>query len=61
MYNLITQTGTEMVGPNQFMGDVYEIRATKSANGDALKMANRFQESGLFNWSEPGVGKFPVE
>lgn len=58
---MIDQTKTEIVRQNQFMEKWFELRATKNSNGDALAMANFFYESGLFEHSEPGISKYPVE
>jgi len=58
---MIAQTNTEFVEQNQFMEKWFELRATKNSNGDALAMANFFYESGLFEHSEPGISKYPVE
>jgi hypothetical protein len=58
---MIAQTNTELVEQNQFMKEWFELRATKESNGDALAMANFFHESGLFEYSEPGISKYPVE
>lgn len=58
---MIAQTNTELVGQNQFMKRWFELRATKESNGDGLAMANFFYESGLFEHSEPGISKYPVE
>lgn len=58
---MISETNTELVGQNEFMSKWYELRATKNSDGDALKMANHFYESGLFEHSEPGISKYPVE
>ncbi|MBA6151572.1 hypothetical protein [Gelidibacter maritimus] len=58
---MIAQTNTELVGQNQFMERWFELRATKESNGDGLAMANFFYESGLFEHSEPGISKYPVE
>ncbi|NLJ82484.1 MAG: hypothetical protein GX330_05095 [Bacteroidales bacterium] len=57
----ITETNIELVNQNEFMPKWFELRATKNSNGDALKMANYFYESGLFEYSEPGISKYPVE
>lgn len=57
----IAETNTELVKQNEFMPEWFELRATKNANGDALKMANHFYETGLFEHSEPGISKYPVE
>jgi hypothetical protein len=61
LYQMITETNTEFVKQNDFMSKWYELRATKTSNGDALAMANYFHESGLFEYSEPGTSKYPVE
>jgi hypothetical protein len=58
---VLLQTNTELVEQNQFMPKWYELRATKTSNGDALEMANYFYETGLFEYSEPGISKYPVE
>lgn len=58
---MVQQTNTEIVEQNEFMPQLFVIRATKHSKGDALKMANLFYESGLFVFSEPGIGKYPVE
>ena len=39
----------------------FQLRATKTSNGDGLKMANDFYETGLFEYSEPGISTYPVE
>lgn len=57
----ITETNTELVKQNEFMPEWFELRATKNSSGDALKMANYFYETGLFEYSEPGISKYPVE
>ncbi len=58
---IIAETKTELVKQDEFMPSWFELRATKSSNGDALKMANYFYETGLFQCSEPGISKYPVE
>ena len=57
----ISETNTELVTQNEFMPKWFELRATKNSNGDALKMANYFYETGLFESAEPGISKYPVE
>ena len=57
----IAETNTELVNQNEFMPKWVELRATKNSNGDALKMANYFFETGLFESSEPGISKYAVE
>lgn len=59
--NMIAQTNTELVEQNQFMPDWFTLRATKNSDGDALRMANYFYESGLFIHGNPDVLKIPVE
>ncbi|MBP1645704.1 MAG: hypothetical protein H6Q16_1279 [Bacteroidetes bacterium] len=55
------KTKTEIVEQNEYLPDLFELRATKYSQGDALKMANLFFESGLFDFSEPQYGSYPVE
>jgi hypothetical protein len=57
----ITETNTELVKQNEFMPKWFELRATKNSDGDALKMANYFYETGLFEYSDPEISKYPVE
>lgn len=57
----IAETNTELVKQNDFMPKWFELRATKISKGDGLKMANYFYETGLFEFSEPGISKYPVE
>lgn len=59
--SIITQTNTELVEQNEFMPKWFELRAIKTSTGDALTMANYFHETGLFEHSEPGISKYPVE
>lgn len=61
LYQKIAETNTELVNQNEFMPKWFELRATKNSNGDALKMANYFYETGLFEHCEPGISKYPVE
>lgn len=58
---MIEETNTELVDQNEYRPEWFELRATKHADGDALAMANFFHESGLFEHSEPQIGKYPVE
>lgn len=58
---IIAQTNTELVLQDQFSPKWFVLRATKVSNGDALEMANFFYESGLFEHSEAGISKYPVE
>ncbi len=58
---VIKETNTELVEQNKFMPKWFELRATKTSKGDALKMANYFYETGLFENSEPSISKYSVE
>lgn len=58
---IIAETNTKLVRQFEFMPKWYELRATKASDGDALKMANYFYKTGLFEYSEPGISKYPVE
>lgn len=53
LHNVISETNTELTGQNEFMKKWLTLRATKDSKGNALKMANYFYESGLFEYSEP--------
>lgn len=57
----IFETNTELVNQNEFMPKWFVLRATKNSNGDALEMANYFSETGLFEYTEPEISKYPVE
>jgi len=50
--DLLLQTKTRIAGFDPVLG-YYSIRADKFSEGDALDMANRFYESGYFEWSQP--------
>ena len=58
---MIAETNTELVKQNELMPKWFELRATKDSYGDALAMANFFYESELFEYSSPGISKYPVE
>jgi hypothetical protein len=58
---IIAQTNTEFASQKQFIAKWFELRAAKESNGDGLAMANFFYESGLFEYSESGISKYPVE
>ncbi len=57
----IAETNTELVRQNNHSPKSFTLRATKNSKGDALKMANYFHETGLFEYSEPNIIKYPVE
>lgn len=61
LIQMTKQTNTEIVRQFNFFSELFELRATKHSQGDALKMANLFYKSGLFDFSEPGIGTYPVE
>lgn len=60
LQQLIANTNTEWLGPNRFMPNWHEVRAAKDSQGDALKMANFFSQSGVVNAVDPGIGIYPV-
>lgn len=59
--NMISETNTELKEQNGFMKKWFSLIATKESKGDALKMANYFYESGLFEYCEPEIVKYAVE
>ncbi len=58
--DLVSETNTWISEQNQLSGN-YSISTDKNSKGDALEMANYFHESGLFEYSEPGILKLVVE
>ncbi len=58
---VIAKTNTELIKQDTFMPEWFILCATKKSKGDALKMANYFHETGLFECAEPADGKYPVE
>lgn len=58
---MIKSTRTELVKQHLFMPQWYSLRANKSSKGDALRMANYFKESKLFEYAGPNPWKLPVE
>lgn len=58
---MIKSTRTELVHQNSYMPQWFTLRATKNSKGDALRMANHFKESKLFEYAEPNLWKIPVE
>lgn len=56
-YNVLLNTaqsnGVQILGKNKFMPLWYTLSCTNNSNGNAMKMANIFYESGLFAYSEP--------
>ncbi len=61
MNNLITQNNLQLVAQNAFMPKWFELRVTKVAPKDALAMANYLYETGVFEYCEPNITKYPVE
>lgn len=59
--NMIKSTRTELVEQYQFMPQWFTLRANKNSKGDALRMANYFKESKLFEYAHPNPWKLPVE
>lgn len=58
---MIKSTRTELVEQYQFMPQWFTLRANKNSKGDALRMANNFKESKLFEYAGPNPWKLPVE
>ncbi len=61
LYDNISYANCEFVSQNSFMPQWFTVRATKDSNGDALKLANLFYESGQFLAAEPDIITLPVE
>lgn len=51
----------EVIGQNEYMSEWFVLRTTKESQGDALKMANYFHESKLFECAEPEIIQLPIE
>ncbi len=51
--DLLAQTKTKILYPSQWDAQTYIISADKYSKGDALDMANRFFETGKFEYAEP--------
>ncbi len=49
---LLIKTNTKIIGFDNTLR-FYYIRADKNSEGDALAIANKFYESGYFEWSQP--------
>ena len=54
-------TNTEVIHQNEFMDNWFTLKAGKDAQGDAMKLANFFYETGLFDAAEPDNYKRAVE
>lgn len=60
--NTVSETNTKIRNQNEFMEEWFTLYADKnSLEGDALRMANYFFESGLFEAAEPDIIKLPEE
>lgn len=60
--NTVSVTDTQIRSQNQFREEWFTLFADKSSSeGDALRMANYFFETGLFEASEPDIIKLAVE
>lgn len=60
--NTVSRTNTQIKSQNRFMEEWFTLSADKnSSEGDALRMANYFFETGLFEAAEPDIIKLPVE
>lgn len=58
---VITSTRTELVERYSFAPEWFILKANKNSKGDALRMANYFKESKLFDYAGPNPLKLPVE
>ena len=56
--NLLIKSGCVLVRKYQFDDDIYIVKAEQVNDHDALKAANRFYETGLFEYSEPDLTLF---
>jgi hypothetical protein len=60
--NTVSLTNTQIKSQNQFREQWFTLFADKnSSEGDALRIANYFFETGLFEATEPDIFKIPVE
>jgi subtilisin family serine protease len=53
MQELVEATGCTVIKKYPFQDDIYILAAGKEGNYDALKLANEFYETGLFDYAEP--------
>ena len=53
LQRLAKETKTKIVKQNQFDPSVYILESDKNSNGNALKMANYFYETKIFEFAEP--------
>ena len=53
MLRLAADNGVEVIGYNEFMPLWYTLSCSSKSMGNALEMANRFYETGLFAAAEP--------
>ncbi len=58
LLRLAKETNTKLLKQNEFEPSTYIILADKNSNGNALEMANYFQETGKFEFAEPNFLKF---
>ncbi len=55
---IVSETNTELVQLPDDKLKRFRVKATKKSKGDALKMANYFQKTGLFEYCEPNMMQF---
>jgi len=53
--NMASTYGVEVLGSNKYMPLWYTLACDRNSHGNALEMANKFYESGLFNTSQPDL------
>jgi len=60
LQKMASETKTTIVEQHSFAPQWFTLSAGKNSKGDALRMANYFRESGLFEFAHPEPMKFPV-
>lgn len=55
LQELVTKTNTKIVGANRFMPEVITLSCTKNSSGNALELANYFEKTGNFSYSQPDL------
>lgn len=61
LQKMVSETKTTIVEQYSFAPQWFTLSAGKHSKGDALKMANYFRESGLFEYAHPEPMKIPVQ
>ena len=53
LHTIMLETNTRIKSQSEFVPEQFYITTDKNSNGDALQMANYFEETGKFEWSSP--------